>query len=63
MLQGRAGLELVTAMFAIARSVGWVAHWCEMVNDPEQRLGRPRQLYIGPGRRDYVERSQRSGKS
>ncbi len=55
--------SMFTVMFAIARSVGWVAHWCEMVNDPEQRLGRPRQLYIGASRRDYVERAQRSGKS
>jgi citrate synthase len=44
---------MFTVMFAIARSVGWVAHWQEMIADPERRIGRPRQLYTGAGRRDY----------
>lgn len=46
--------SLYTVMFAIARSVGWVAHWQEMIVDPETRIGRPRQLYIGAPQRDYV---------
>ena len=41
-------------MFAIARTAGWVAHWQEMIADPEMKIGRPRQLYTGPARRDYV---------
>ena len=45
---------MFTVMFAIARAVGWVAQWREMVKDPESRIGRPRQLYIGPPRRDYL---------
>ena len=46
--------SMYTVMFAIARSVGWVAHWQEMIVDPETRIGRPRQLYIGTPQRDYV---------
>ena len=46
--------SMYTVMFAIARSVGWVAHWQEMIVDPETRIGRPRQLYIGTSQRDYV---------
>ena len=46
--------SMFTVMFAIARTVGWVAHWREMVRDPESRIGRPRQLYVGPEQRDYV---------
>ena len=45
--------SMFTVMFAIARCVGWVTHWREMVADPETRIGRPRQLYTGPKRRDY----------
>ena len=51
--------SMFTVMFAIARTVGWVAHWREMVRDPESRIGRPRQLYIGPAQRDYVTVDQR----
>jgi citrate synthase len=46
---------MFTVMFAIARTVGWVAHWREMITDPERRIGRPRQLYTGPGPREYVD--------
>jgi citrate synthase len=46
--------SMFTVMFAIARTVGWVAHWQEMVADPTSRIGRPRQLYNGPGLRDYT---------
>ena len=40
--------SMFTVMFAIARTVGWVAHWTEMISDPSMRIGRPRQLYTGP---------------
>jgi len=46
--------SMFTVMFAIARTAGWVAHWCEMVADPHMRIGRPRQLYTGPTKRDYL---------
>ncbi|WP_448582345.1 citrate synthase [Thermaurantiacus sp.] len=46
--------SMFTALFALARTVGWVAQWNEMIGDPEQKIGRPRQLYIGSPRRDYV---------
>jgi citrate synthase len=51
--------SMFTVMFAIARCVGWVTHWREMVADPQTRIGRPRQLYVGPAKRDYVEVDQR----
>ena len=47
-------LNMFTVIFAMARTVGWIAHWNEMMDDPELRIGRPRQLYTGPGKRDYV---------
>jgi citrate synthase len=40
-------------LFAVARTVGWIAHWAEMIEDPQQKIGRPRQLYVGPPRRDF----------
>jgi citrate synthase len=46
--------NMFTPMFAIARTVGWVTHWMEMVSDPEHKIGRPRQLYTGPERRDVT---------
>src|SRR5215469_6356918 len=51
--------SMFTVMFAIARTVGWVAHWQEMISDPTMRIGRPRQLYTGPTRRDYMEMRDR----
>ena len=51
--------EMFTALFALARTVGWVAQWNEMISDPGQRIGRPRQLYTGPAKRDYVPIAQR----
>jgi citrate synthase len=51
--------SMFTVMFAIARTVGWVAHWQEMIADPAMRIGRPRQLYTGPVRRDYRSLEQR----
>ncbi|MFZ2726384.1 MAG: citrate synthase [Methylococcaceae bacterium] len=44
--------NMFTAMFAMGRTVGWIAHWDEMIGDPDQRIGRPRQLYTGATRRD-----------
>ena len=46
--------SMFTVMFAIGRTVGWVAHWREMITDPQGRISRPRQLYSGPTQRDYV---------
>ncbi|HEX4736773.1 MAG TPA: citrate synthase [Allosphingosinicella sp.] len=51
--------SMFTALFALARTVGWVAQWNEMISDPEQKIGRPRQLYTGPTQRDYVPVDQR----
>ena len=47
--------SMFTVMFAIGRTVGWVAHWREMIRDPNGRISRPRQLYTGPKQRDYVD--------
>ncbi len=52
--------SMFTVMFAIARAAGWVAHWQEMVSDPQMRIGRPRQLYTGPARQDYCTLESRS---
>ncbi|MDO5505587.1 MAG: citrate synthase [Pseudoxanthomonas suwonensis] len=46
--------EMFTVMFAIARTAGWVSHWLEQQNDPETKIGRPRQIYTGAASRDYV---------
>ena len=51
--------SMFTVLFALARTVGWIAQWAEMIEDPSQKIGRPRQLYIGPDRRDYVPIGQR----
>lgn len=51
--------NMFTVMFAIARTVGWVAQWMEMISEKKQLIGRPRQLYIGPQRRDYVPVQER----
>jgi citrate synthase I (hexameric type) len=45
---------MFTVLFALARTVGWVAQWNEMISDPAQKIGRPRQLYTGPAQRSYV---------
>jgi citrate synthase len=46
--------DMFTVLFAIARTVGWIAQWKEMIEDPMQRIGRPRQLYTGETERSYV---------
>ncbi len=51
--------SMFTVLFALARTVGWVAQWNEMITDPDQKIGRPRQLYSGPTARDYVPMASR----
>jgi citrate synthase len=51
--------NMFTCIFALARTVGWVAQWQEMIADPEQKIGRPRQLYTGQAKRDVMPISQR----
>ena len=51
--------SMFTVLFAVARTVGWVAQWNEMITDPMQRIGRPRQLYTGPTERPFVDLSKR----
>ncbi|ROQ01642.1 citrate synthase [Stella humosa] len=52
-------VSMFTALFALARTVGWIAQWAEMIEDPEQKIGRPRQLYVGEPRRAYVPLDKR----
>jgi citrate synthase len=51
--------SMFTVMFAIARTVGWVAHWQEMISDPAMRISRPRQLYTGSPKREYLDVAKR----
>jgi citrate synthase len=51
--------SMFTALFALARTVGWIAQWTEMLEDPHQKIGRPRQIYTGPSHRDYVPLTKR----
>jgi citrate synthase len=51
--------SMFTVLFAVARTTGWIAQWKEMVEDPKQKIGRPRQLYTGPTKRDYVPITER----
>ncbi len=52
--------SMFTVLFAVARTVGWIAQWKEMIEDPEQKIGRPRQLYVGAPQRDYVDVPKRA---
>lgn len=52
-------VSLFTGIFAMARTVGWIAQWNEMISDPEQKIGRPRQLYVGPTQRDVPPMKKR----
>ena len=52
-------LNMFTVLFAMARTVGWIAQWMEMMVDDEQRIGRPQQVYIGAPRRDYAPMTDR----
>jgi citrate synthase len=53
-------VSMFTVLFAVARTVGWIAQWKEMIEDPEQKIGRPRQLYIGATERPYVAMDKRA---
>ena len=52
-------VNMFTVMFAIGRLPGWIAHWKEMMDDPNTKIGRPRQIYTGPTERQYVEIDKR----
>jgi citrate synthase len=52
--------EMFTVLFAIPRTTGWLAQWQEMLDDPEQKIARPRQVYTGPGMREFVPLEKRS---
>jgi len=52
-------VEMFTVLFAIPRTAGWLAHWCELLEDKDQKISRPRQEYIGVDARDYVPMSNR----
>ena len=51
--------SMFTVLFAIPRMVGWLAHWQELLNDPAQKISRPRQWYDGPGERNYIDLANR----
>ena len=51
--------NMFTVLFALARTVGWIAQWTEMIKDPHQKIGRPRQLYTGAAKRDYIPVAKR----
>ena len=51
--------SMFTPIFALSRTVGWIAQWKEMIGDPTQKIGRPRQLYTGAARRDYIDLKNR----
>ena len=51
--------KIFPVMFAIPRTVGWLAQWVELLNDPEQKIARPRQIYTGEPARDYVPLNKR----
>jgi citrate synthase len=51
--------SMFTVLFAVARTVGWISQWSEMIEDPQQKIGRPRQLYTGAAHRDYVDIDRR----
>ncbi|MGH2930022.1 MAG: citrate/2-methylcitrate synthase, partial [Solirubrobacteraceae bacterium] len=53
-------VEMFPVLFAIGRTAGWIAQWLEMIEDPEQKISRPRQIYTGPRGLDYVPIGQRS---
>jgi citrate synthase len=53
-------VEMFPVLFAIPRTAGWIAQWEEMLLDPEQKIARPRQIYVGPSQRDYVPREKRT---
>ena len=53
-------VTMFPVLFAIPRTCGWIAQWEEMLLDPEQKISRPKQIYIGASRRDYISRDKRT---
>jgi citrate synthase len=53
-------VTMFPVMFAIPRTAGWLAQWLELIDDPEQKIARPRQIFTGPEQRDYVPISRRT---
>lgn len=51
--------DMFTVLFAVSRSAGWMAHWCEMMNENLNRINRPRQMYVGPSYMGYEEMQRR----
>jgi len=51
--------NMLTVMFAIGRLPGWIAHWKEMHDDPQSKINRPRQIYIGKNERPWIDRDKR----
>ena len=51
--------SMFTVLFALARTVGWISQWKEMIEDPMYRIGRPRQLYTGPTMRNFIPMAER----
>ena len=54
-------VDMFPVLFAIPRTSGWLAQWVELLNDPEQKIARPRQIYLGARTRDYVSIEKRDG--
>jgi citrate synthase len=52
-------VDMFPVLFAIPRTAGWIAQWVELLKDPDQKIARPRQVYLGNARRDYVPLEQR----
>jgi citrate synthase len=52
-------VSMFTAIFALARTVGWIAQWNELISDPDQKIGRPRQLFAGAARREFLPMNRR----
>ena len=52
-------VSMFTVLFAVARTVGWICQWAELVADPSQKIGRPRQLYTGAPKRNYIDLDKR----
>jgi citrate synthase len=51
--------KFFTVLFALGRLPGWIAHWREMISDPATKIGRPRQVYVGPAERNFIEMDKR----
>jgi citrate synthase len=56
-------VDMFPVLFAIPRTAGWIAQWLEMVQDEEQKIARPRQIYLGSPRRDYMPLHERPAKT